>query len=125
MIINSNFFNVIADKQTQPFAWGVNDCCLFVADIYGELYGIDFAEGIRGTYDNEYDGMRTIVELGGYDTILTDRDFYRLDNINFVSRGDVVIAENTLGIWVGDKGLFAGNVTRKLSDITDAYRYKE
>jgi len=122
MIINSKFHNAIAIRQNKPFVWGENDCALFVADIYLDVSGIDLAEGIRGLYNTKYDGVRLIVDLGGWDEILVLRGFEKI-NTNMVKRGDVVISENALGIWIGDKGLFAGGAVKKLEDITDAYHH--
>ena len=101
IIINSNFHLAVEKYRALPFAWGSNDCALFVANIYDEAFDIDLAEGIRGTYYDEYHGMRKIVELGGWDKLLTDHGFVKRDNINFVQRGDIVIFENSLGIWLG------------------------
>lgn len=124
MIINSTFFDAIARHQHNPFIWGSNDCALFVANIYLELFGTDLAADVRGTYDTEYDGMRKIIKMGGWDGILSKRNFTKIDT-NFVSRGDVVIAENAMGIWVGTYAIFAGNIVRPLTAVTAVYRYKE
>lgn len=108
-------------KSAQPFVWGLNDCALFCADVYGEMYGKDFAVGIRGTYDDEYHGMRKITALGGWDTILTSRGFVKI-NKNMASRGDVVICKG-MGIWVGTYAIFAGGATRSREELTDAYKF--
>ena len=123
ILINSNFHRAVETKQSQPFQWGVNDCALFVADIYLEVTGKDFAEGIRGTYDTEYYGMRTIVELGGWDEILTERGFSKLSHKNMLTRGDVVVYQNALGIWLGRYAIFAGGSHRPFEDVEDAYTY--
>lgn len=120
--INSAFHDAVKAKMTAPFVWGTNDCALMVADIYLAVTGEDLAEGIRGTYDDEYHAMRTIVELGGWDNILTQRGFVQLSNFNFLQRGDVVISDNALGIWIGNGALFAGGLIRDRSQIVSAYR---
>jgi NlpC/P60 family len=124
MIINSEFHKAVDRKMKEPYSWGKNDCAHFVADIYLEVTGVDIAEGVRGTYDNERDGMRKIVELGGWDKILTDRGFTEITNRNYVSRGDLVIVDNALGIWVGRYAVFAGAKHRKLEAIEKVYRHK-
>jgi hypothetical protein len=120
--INSTFHEAVKAKMAAPFAWGTNDCALMVADIYHEVTGLDLAEGIRGTYSTEYEAMRKIVELGGWDAILTQRGFTQIDNLNFVQRGDVVISDNALGIWIGRNALFAGGIIRDRNQLTAAYR---
>lgn len=125
MIINTKFFDVVASKQALPFVWGSNDCALFVAAIYLEMTGIDLGADVRGTYETEYDGMRKIISMGGWEAILTGRGFIKLPNKNFVKRGDVVVAENALGIWMGTHAIFAGNIVRPMQSITEAYKLEE
>lgn len=122
MIINSKFHKAVEAKMTAPFVWGQNDCALMVADIYRDVTGVDLAEGIRGTYDSEYTATRKIIQLGGWENILLSRGFSRIENKNYVQRGDVVIAENALGIWIGKTALFAGGVSRDMDQLTAVYR---
>lgn len=122
MNITPLFLSSVQKYSQQPFEWGKNDCALMVASIYREAYGIELAEGIVGTYSDEYHGMRKIVELGGWDKILTDRGFTKI-NSNFVQRADFVVAEGALGIWVGTYAIFAGGITRTLDKIEATYKY--
>lgn len=55
-------FNIAALQK--PFAWGVNDCCLYVADVIKAMTGEDLAEDFRGKYGNEIEAMRFLAGLG-------------------------------------------------------------
>lgn len=120
--ITPEFHHVVQEEYLKPFQYGTNDCALMVANVYKRLIGIDFAEGIRGTYTDEYHAARTIVKLGGWEGILSERNFVKITN-HKIRRGDIVICEGALGIWTGDKALFAGRAYRKLSELDSIYRY--
>lgn len=54
-----------------PFAWGVNDCCLFAADAVIALTGDDVAADVRGTYSDALGAGRLIEARGGLAAIAT------------------------------------------------------
>lgn len=58
----------LAARRAQPFAWGVQDCCLFVADAVREIHAIDPAEGLRG-YRSERGAARILRRLGGIEGV--------------------------------------------------------
>lgn len=58
----------LAERRAQPFAWGVQDCCLFAADAVLTLWGIDPAEGLRG-YRSASGAARIVKQLGGIERI--------------------------------------------------------
>lgn len=45
--------HIIQKYGNMPFKWGVNDCCLFSANIIYQLKGIDYAKGLRGNYSSK------------------------------------------------------------------------
>lgn len=49
----------------RPFAWGVDDCSLFIADWWRENHGVDPACELRGTYSTEIEKTRIVENSGG------------------------------------------------------------
>ncbi len=56
------FLATYADK---PFAWGVDDCCLFLADWFEANHGFDPAASLRQTYRDERSCHRLLFWSGG------------------------------------------------------------
>ncbi len=56
-------------REGQPFAWGVNDCCLFPADAILAMTGVDLAEDFRGRYTDEASAFALIAEITGGSTV--------------------------------------------------------
>jgi hypothetical protein len=57
------------ERARMPFAWGTNDCAMFVADGIERMTGTDIAADFRGRYDNEKDAIATIEMITGGATI--------------------------------------------------------
>lgn len=55
----------VLDKQSEPFSWGRNDCCIFAADCVAALTGCDFASEYRGIYRTEKTAYKLLKEFGG------------------------------------------------------------
>jgi hypothetical protein len=74
----------IEQRREQPFAWGVNDCCIFAADWVEVCTGEDYAKTWRNRYSSGLGAVRFLDEAG---------------------RGDIVAQEAgrgmTLGICLG------------------------
>lgn len=85
----------IKSRITMPFQWGVNDCCIFACDCMLALTGVDPAEGIRGTYDNEHDALRVVYDRGGMEKMFTDIGatigLTPHTNASRAKRGDIVL----------------------------------
>ncbi len=100
--------DMVEKAESEPFVWGKNDCCLWVADVVLAITSRDFAVNLRGKYSTEkeatllYDGY-TLKHLIG--SILGASV-----SVNFAQRGDVVMckfkAGETLGICIGAKAVF-------------------
>ena len=126
MNITPHFHNVILEQIKEPFQYGINDCALFVDSIYRKAFGIDLANGIRGTYNSEYGAAKILITNGSWEGLFTSRNFKKLFNKNFVKRGDIVISDGCAGIWVGNnKSIFARGITRDLSKIDEVYSYNK
>ena len=119
--ITSTFFAVVDETAKLPFLYGKNDCAQFVATIYRNAFGIELIKNIPA-YGTKYTAYRTIVKLGGWEKLLIDRGF---EKTSTPSRGDVVVCENALGVWLGNnKAIFSGGVFRSMENITAAFKYK-
>lgn len=100
-----NLLEFIDAYRYKEFAYGINDCCLFVADYVHAVSGVDHAESWRGTY-NDARGARDIIGTnGGYEKIFDDAlPGCRVDPLTTVD-GDIVLynLDNrvTAGIRIG------------------------
>ena len=56
---------LLAQRQRAPFAWGVHDCCLWVADAVRAQVGVDPAAALRGRYATALQARRVIAVAGG------------------------------------------------------------
>ncbi|MBX3605377.1 MAG: hypothetical protein KF788_08900 [Piscinibacter sp.] len=56
---------IVCRRLQAPFAWGVNDCCLFAADCVLAVTGRDPAEDLRGAYADERGAARLLAAHGG------------------------------------------------------------
>ena len=58
----------IAARMGQPFAWGVQDCCLFAADCAVIKSGADPASDLRRTYSDAAGALRALAAVGGIES---------------------------------------------------------
>ncbi len=118
--VESKFFNAILKYHPEPFDWANNNCGQFVGKVYGDVLERDFVSGLSGSYTDKLSAFHFLHEQGGWDGILTNLGFVRRPEGKLV-RGDVVVVENALGLWVGDKALYAGGAYKKRNEVTAAY----
>lgn len=64
---------LIADRLRAPFAWGSQDCCLWVCDAIQAMTDHDPAADVRGSYRTERGALRLVKELGGMRAIGASR----------------------------------------------------
>lgn len=115
------FIPILNKYRHLPFDYYNNDCCTFVAKIYGEYDGKDYLKDIP--YYNTKLGMwRTYIKLGYLEGIVARAGFKPYSNKALIQFGDLVKSQNSLGIWVGDCAIFAGNVSKKYCDIEAIYK---
>lgn len=96
----------LRERADVPFAWGVNDCCIFAADWVLACTGRDPMVVIRG-YINETDAADLIGRGGGIKRMTTDTLGAPAPTVTTAQRGDVVLFESgdgpALGVCIGDK----------------------
>ncbi|GFD85102.1 DUF6950 family protein [Alteromonas sp. KUL150] len=85
----------VKSKKHTPFEWGVNDCCLFVADMALAITGVDPAATFRGKYKSELGAMKQLKKQGfdSVEAVLTHAFGSTVSRLE-VRRGDVVLFEN-------------------------------
>lgn len=86
----------LQSRRLEPFAWGSNDCCCFVADAIAAMTGTDLATSWRGTYDSETGAARVLVPYGSVYGLAVAKLGQPLDVPALAQRGDVV--------WVAPDG---------------------
>jgi hypothetical protein len=83
----------VVSKATVPFAFGTNDCAMFVSDHIKAITGIDIAQGVRGTYSTELGAAKQYAAAGGLDThfakIAAANGFTEIPVV-YAQRGDVL-----------------------------------
>ena len=99
----------IEATKARAFEWGSLDCVTFAANWRALVTGCDPIAQWRGTYKTEREALELIVRLGcdGLEALGT-RLFGDPDPLGpkFVGRGDLVLAQDALGISLGARGAF-------------------
>jgi hypothetical protein len=113
-------------KRNEPFAWGVNDCCLFGADWIQLCTGLDPAATLRGTYDRALSGVRVLEKHGGLiGTIQAHMEPLGFKPISqgFAARGDIAVRDcgngDTMGIMLGSTAAFVGKDGLQFANLND------
>jgi hypothetical protein len=113
-------------KRNEPFAWGVNDCCLFGADWIQLCTGLDPAATLRGTYDRALSGVRVLEKYGGLiGTIETHMEPLGFKPISqgFAARGDIAVRDcgngDTMAILIGSSIAYVGKDGLLFAELND------
>ena len=116
----------IERKRNEPFAWGVNDCCLFGADWIQLCTGLDPAATLRGTYDRALSGVRVLEKHGGLiGTIETHMEPLGFKPISqgFAARGDIAVRDcgngDTMAILIGSSIAYVGKDGLLFAELND------
>jgi hypothetical protein len=113
-------------KRNEPFAWGVNDCCLFGANWIQLCTGLDPAATLRGTYDSALSGVRVLENhcglIGTIDTYFNPLGFKAIGQ-GFAARGDIAVRDcgngDTMGIVLGSTAAFVGKDGLQFANLND------
>lgn len=125
----------VATRGAQPFAWGSNDCCIFVCDWALACTGEDMATpGFRSQYDTALGAARALSSYGGLragvERVADERTkahgFAELLSVLMAQRGDMVSHDTgrgiALGVCIGSQCLFAGGERVPLAKCRRAWR---
>ena len=112
----------IEQRREQPFAWAVNDCCIFAADWVQTCTGVDSAQAWRGRYSSGLGAVRFLDEAGGVEALVDALGLQRVTPQQ-AGRGDIVAQEAgrgiTLGICLGVTTAFVGKTGLVFGPITN------
>lgn len=111
------------------FVWGELDCVLFAAGAIEAITGIDPAASVRGRYRTRIGSLRQLHARGYADlTAMMDAHFTQIVPARAM-RGDIVMAQGSLGVcfvkngyFVGQEGGESGLITLPLADWEAAWR---
>jgi hypothetical protein len=90
-----------------PFAWGSNDCSLFVCDVILAMTGVDLAADFRGKYATRDEAAALIgfaTDGGGLEDLveqLCGANAMPEVEVNFAWRGDVALHDTADGPCLG------------------------
>lgn len=115
----------LRDEGRSTFEWGQNDCALFAAGAAAAQTGIDLAAAFRGAYDTREGSALALRDLGKGTLIKTMSAYFEPCRPAFARRGDLVMAQNAIGICMGGFGLFLsldGYERIPRADFTHAWR---
>lgn len=100
----------IAERMTEPFAWGRHDCCRFASGAVEAITGEDVMRGF--SYEDEA-GARALIRSAGSLDALAHRALGEPIPVSFAGRGDIVIADlehgPTIGVCLGVISAFAAD----------------
>jgi hypothetical protein len=122
--------DLILQRMRAPFAWGRNDCALFVADALLAQTGCDLASHLRGQYHSESEAAQIIASEGGLHALMCTVLGAPLAHPQQAGRGDVVLVPHqgadTLGICTGPEWACPGQrglVFRPIAEATRAWTF--
>jgi hypothetical protein len=107
----------LAARKAAPFAWGVNDCCMFPADAIQAITSTDIAGDFRGKYTDQASALALIKTVTGGTTV-ADAAAHCATKAGLVEwkfplqaqRGDLVVLQdgaNLIGAIVSGDGRYA------------------
>ncbi len=97
----------LAEKSSEPFVWGRNDCVLFAADAVLALTGVDPCAKVRGKYKTAKGAAAAIGRHGGI-AAAAEKALAELGGSPiapaFAQRGDIALGHSDLGLTVLVRG---------------------
>lgn len=93
----------IESRRAEPFAWGMNDCCLFACDAVLAMTGVDAAAAYRGRYKTQRGAYALLrrIDGGGIEEAARRAWGEPLPAPLMAQRGDPVLIETEYGPGLG------------------------
>ncbi|MDX7735884.1 DUF6950 family protein [Aeromonas caviae] len=112
----------------RPFAWGENDCCLFVADVCLAACGKDPAADYRGRYRTELGAKRALAKTHGSIAAALDALFERVP-VAMAQRGDALVFDGPQGqtaavMWAGRVWAMTEQGARHIPDAVPLFAWR-
>lgn len=86
--------------------WGVSDCALFAAGAVEAITGTHPAPEFLGVYDSQRGAAEALRELGDGTLFRTFDTRLPRKEPSFAQRGDLVWAQDAVGVCMGARGVF-------------------
>lgn len=97
----------IAQVRRDVDALGASPCARFAAGAVDAQTGVDVHKPYEGKYDGELSAAKALRKIGAGDLESTfDLYFKRRESPAFAQRGDVVFADDSVGVCIGATALF-------------------
>ena len=94
------FFAYLEATRLLPFAWGMNDCCLFAAGSIDSITGSTLVTQLRAIYSDEPSALAYIASFGSLEAAVTSW-LGTSKAPNSAGPGDIVLADLELGPTIG------------------------
>ena len=101
--------NYLASKLHGPFAYGLNDCCMFAAGAVQAMTGVDPMAEFRGHYHDLKSSIKALKEIGAGDLEATIDGKFPAVAIGYAQRGDLAFFDGSLGVVAGSFAWFASD----------------
>ena len=101
--------NYIAVKRSEPFEYGVNDCCLFAAGAVEAITGQDPMAEFRGEYDSLKTSLKVIKDIGAGTLEATLDGKFPEVSIGYAQRGDLAFFDDSIGVVMGSFAYFVSD----------------
>lgn len=98
----------LAEVRGLPHAYGSHDCALHGANVVNALIGIDHGAPFRGRYTTELGAAKALRKYGAGTLEATFDAHLPVIPIAFAGRGDLVMAEGSIGVCIGGDAMFVG-----------------
>jgi hypothetical protein len=95
------FFAYIEAARAKPFAWGVNDCCLFTAGAVDALTGSTYAAQVAANYTDEASALAYLASFDSFEAAISHWADAPSLAPNFAGPGDIVLIDTRSGPTAG------------------------
>ena len=95
--------------RDMPHAYGSHDCALHGADAVRAMTGDDFGAPFRGRYNTELGAARALRKYGAGTLEATFSAHFEDVPPALARRGDLVLAQGSIGVCIGGEAIFAGD----------------
>lgn len=101
---------LIGERMTAPFEWGLHDCALWGADAVLAQTGEDHGAAFRGKYDDAEGAAAALREFGAGTIVRTYNAALPKRELALLRRGDIAMIgegiKGSVGVVIGGDGLF-------------------